>query len=145
MRMLRNVACLLALVTIVALSACGDSTGPTPVVQVYPTRLDVPHVFVSLNVGDGYGVGVAALIIGKEEFEPSDSIAFVIRNPALLAVTADYKGQSLRKDLVPGFMTVYLNRTLDLRGVREGSTYLVFMIADQADSIFVTVNPTPKG
>lgn len=126
---------------LVVLSAC--TTTITEVIEVYPTELTIISSVTQINVGELLGVGANASIIGRKEFQPKDSISVAVRDETVLRVVADFRGQQLCS---PGgfFSGVCLQRWIDLRALKVGTTYVVFRAGGAADSVRITVNQ-PKG
>jgi hypothetical protein len=134
MTIIRLVLCMLAI------SIFGACTSITEVTEtVYPTKLHVPTGEHVISAGNGYGLGALAVILGKTEFDASDSIKVVVRDLEVLQVVGSWKGQYRCDE--NGFDAVCVTRGIDVKGLKVGFSYIIFQIADKADSVKMVVHP----
>lgn len=123
------------------LGAC--TTLITETIEIYPTQLSVQVGSFELYTGESLGIGASAIIIGKKALLPSDSIGVIVRDPLVLQIIADFRSQQIC-DGGYGVAAVCLSRFVNLKGIRDGETYVIFRTAGIADSVRFTVR-VPKG
>lgn len=134
-------------VALITVTAC-STTIVEPTEYVYPVTLGVPRGIIVIGVGSNYGIGVSAMIVGRDGMEAGDSIGVTIRDEKILRRSGDSGGR-YNCTTSDGMKALCLHKTISVDAIKDGETYIVFRMGGRraaSDSVRVLVqNLNQKG